>query len=204
FRFTDIKIVLVSHAHWDHNAGSALVKKKTGAKYMVMDADVPTTEDGGKSDFFYGDSPGSLYPATKVDRILHDRDEVRLGGAVLTARLTPGHTKGCTTWTMKVKEGDKTYDVVIVGSPNVNAGFKLVNNTKYPGIAEDYAKTFAVLKSLPCDIFLGAHGDYYRLEAKFPRVAKEGARAFVDPEGYRAYVAERESAFVRELERQKK
>jgi metallo-beta-lactamase class B len=204
FRFSDIKILLVSHAHWDHNAGSALVKQKTRAKYLVMEQDVAVTEDGGKSDFFYGNSPGSLYPATKVDRILHDGEEVKLGGAVLTAHLTPGHTKGCTTWTMKVKEGDRTYDVVIVGSPNVNSGFELVNNAKYPRIADDFSLTFAVLKSLPCDIFLGAHGDYYGLESKFPRLAKEGFRAFVDPDGYRMYVAERQEAFLRELERQKK
>jgi metallo-beta-lactamase class B len=169
-----------------------------------MEQDVAVTEDGGKSDFFYGNSPGSLYPATKVDRILHDGEEVKLGGAVLTAHLTPGHTKGCTTWTMKVKEGDRTYDVVIVGSPNVNSGFELVNNAKYPRIADDFSLTFAVLKSLPCDIFLGAHGDYYGLESKFPRLAKEGFRTFVDPDGYRMYVAERQEAFLRELERQKK
>ena len=134
FQFADVKILLVSHAHWDHNAGSALVKERTGAKYMVMEPDVAVTEDGGKSDFFYGKSPGSLYRPTKVDRVLHDGDEVKLGGSVLTAHLTPGHTKGCTTWTMKVSEGGKTYDVVIVGSPNVNAGFQLVNNARYPQI----------------------------------------------------------------------
>jgi metallo-beta-lactamase class B len=203
FQFKDVKILLVSHAHWDHNAGSALVKERTKAKYMVMEQDVAVTEDGGKSDFFYGNSPESLYRPTKVDRVLHDGDQVKLGDAVLTAHLTPGHTKGCTTWTMKVKEGGKTYDVVIVGSPNVNAGFKLVNNAKYPQIADDYARTFAVLKSLPCDIFLGAHGDYYGLEAKFARLKAEGAGAFVDPSGFRAYVAEKEKAFLRELESQR-
>jgi metallo-beta-lactamase class B len=204
FRFTDVKILLISHAHWDHNAGSALVKERTGAKYMVMEPDVAVTEDGGKSDFFYGKSPESRYRLAKVDRVLHDGDEVKLGGTALTAHLTPGHTKGCTTWTMKVNEGGKTYDVVIVGSPNVNAGFKLVNNIPYPGIAEDYRRTFAVLKSLHCDIFLGAHGDYYGLEGKFPRLSAEGTRVFIDPDGYHAYVTEKENAFLREWDRQKK
>jgi metallo-beta-lactamase class B len=204
FRPSDVKILLVSHAHWDHNAGSAAIKERTGAKYMVMEQDVAVTEDGGKSDFFYGDSPGSRYRPAKVDRVLHDGDEVKLGGSVLTAHLTPGHTKGCTTWTMKVEEGGKTYDVVIVGSPNVNAGFRLVNNAKYPGIAEDYSHTFEVLKSLHCDIFLGAHGDYYGLERKYRRYAAEGPSVFIDPDGYRAYVAERERAFHREWDRQKK
>jgi metallo-beta-lactamase class B len=105
---------------------------------------------------------------------------------------------------MKVEEGGKTYDVVIVGSPNVNAGFRLVNNAKYPGIAEDYSHTFEVLKSLHCDIFLGAHGDYYGLERKYRRYAAEGPSVFIDPDGYRAYVAERERAFHREWDRQKK
>jgi metallo-beta-lactamase class B len=204
FRPSDVKILLVSHAHWDHNAGSAAIKERTGAKYMVMEQDVAVTEDGGKSDFFYGDSPGSRYRPAKVDRVLHDGDEVKLGGSVLTAHLTPGHTKGCTTWTMKVEEGGKTYDVVIVGSPNVNAGFRLVDNAKYPGIAEDYSHTFEVLKSLHCDIFLGAHGDYYGLERKYRRYAAEGPSVFIDPDGYRAYVAERERAFHREWDRQKK
>jgi metallo-beta-lactamase class B len=204
FRFADVKVLLVSHAHWDHNAGSALVKERTGAKYMVMEPDVAVTEDGGKSDFFYGNSPGSFFRPTRVDRVLHDGDEVTLGGAVLTAHLTPGHTKGCTTWTMKVSEGGRTYDVVIVGSPNVNAGFQLVNNVRYPRIADDYMLTFRVLKSLHCDIFLGAHGDYYGLEGKFARLAKDGPAVFVDPDGYRRYVADREQSFLEEWQRQKK
>ena len=116
------------------------IKERSGAKYMVMEPDVPVTEDGGKSDFFYGDSPEAQYRPAKVDRVLHDGDQVKLGGAVLTAHLTPGHTRGCTTWTMKVSEGGKTYDSVIVGSPNVNAGFRLVNNAKYPRIAEVYVR----------------------------------------------------------------
>ncbi len=100
----------------------------------------------------------SQFPVTKVDRVLHDGDEVKLGGTVLVAHKTPGHTKGCTTWTMKVREGGKTYNVVIVGSPNVNPGYKLVGNAAYPTIAQDYELTFRTLKSLPCDVFLGAHG----------------------------------------------
>ena len=149
FKFSDIKILLISHAHWDHDAGSAMIKQMTGAKYMVMDADVPVVESGGKTDFQYGDDADALYPPTTVDRVLHDGDEVKLGDAVLVAHLTPGHTKGCTTWTMKVKDGGKTYDVVIVGSPNVNPGYKLVGNALYPQIATDYERTFSVLKSLP-------------------------------------------------------
>jgi len=203
FKFTDIKILLISHAHWDHNAGSAAIKAQTGAQYMVMDADVANVESGGKTDFQYGKSPGSLYPVTKVDRVLHDGDQVKLGDAVLVAHLTPGHTKGCTTWTMKVRDGGRTYDAVIVGSPNVNAGYKLVNNPLYPEIAADYEKMFRVLKSLPCDVFLGAHGDYYDLDSKYARLQKGDKAAFVDPDGYKKYVADKEQAFRTELAKQK-
>jgi metallo-beta-lactamase class B len=136
-----------------------------------------------------------------VDRVLHDGETVSVGDTVLTAHLTPGHTKGCTTWTMKVHEGNEIYDVVIVGSPNVNEGYKLMNNPAYPQIASDYEKTFTVLRSLHCDVFLGAHGSYYDMEAKYARL-NGSANPFIDPKGYREYVAEREQAFRAELARQ--
>ena len=142
FRFSDVKILLISHGHADHAAGSAGIKQLTGAKYEVMDGDVPLVESGGKKDFFYGKDAEMLFEPAKVDRVLHDRDEVKLGDVVLVAHLTPGHTKGCTTWTMKVVEGGKSYNVVIVGSPNVNTGYKLVGNSLYPQIVEDYERTF--------------------------------------------------------------
>jgi metallo-beta-lactamase class B len=206
FRFSDTKILLISHAHWDHCAGSAAVKELTGAKYMVMDADVPAIEDGGKLNFGrdskFSDSGVSQYQPAKVDRVLHDGDQVKLGDTVLTAHLTPGHTKGTTTWTMKVADGGKTYNVVIVGSPNVNPGYKLVNNTLYPQIASDYERMFRVLKSLPCDGLLGAHGDYYGMEAKYARMKQGGPNPFIDPEGYKSYITEREQTFRAELAKQ--
>jgi metallo-beta-lactamase class B len=202
FHFSDIKILLISHAHFDHCAGSALIRQLTGAKYMVMDADVPEIEDGGRSNFQYSNSPDMFYKPTKVDRILHDGDEVRLGDVVLTAHITPGHTKGCTTWTFRIVENGKSYDVVIVGSPNVNPGYKLVNNAQYPQIAKDYERTFQTLKSLPCDIFLGAHGGYYEMEEKFSRIGKGDSNPFLDPAGYKAYIADREGAFRTELNHQ--
>jgi metallo-beta-lactamase class B len=204
FKFSDIKILLISHAHGDHCAGTARIKELTGAKYMVMDGDVPVVESGGKADFQYGGTPENLYPATKVDRVLHDGDEVKLGGAVLVARKTPGHTKGCTTWTMKARDGvdGKSYDVVIVGSPNVNPGYKLVNNAAYPEIAQDYERAFRVWRALPCDVFLGAHGGYYGMAEKFARVKDGATNPFVDPEGYKSYIAERELAFRAEWKKQ--
>jgi metallo-beta-lactamase class B len=170
---------------------------------MVMEQDVKEVENGGKGNFQYGSTPNTLYKPMKVDRILHDGDQVKLSDAVLTAHLTPGHTKGCTTWTTKVGDGTKSYDVVIVGSPNVNPGYKLVNNALYPQIASDYESMFRTLKSLPCDVFLGAHGGYYGMEEKFARMNKGASNPFIDPDGYKRYVAEREKTFRAELEKQK-
>ena len=201
FKFKDTKILLISHAHWDHDAGSAKIKQLAGAAYMVMDADVPVVASGGKADFQYH-QPEFLYPPTKVDRVLHDGDEVKLGGTVLVAHLTPGHTKGCTTWTMKVTDAGKTYDVVIVGSPNVNPGYKLVDNRAYPQIAQDYERTFRVLTSLPCDFFLGAHGGYFGMEEKYAHREDGGANPFIDPAGYRKFVADKEQEFRQEFAKQ--
>ena len=207
FRFSDIKILLISHAHYDHCAGSAQILRLTGAKYEVMDADAPVIESGGKKDFQYGKDPSMLYPPAHISRILHDGDTVSLGGAVLTAHLTAGHTRGTTTWTLD-EPGIPSYQngrplhVVIVGSPNVNPGYKLVANPLYPQIASDYRHGFDVLKSLPCDIFLGAHGLYFGLAEKYPRFQQGDKNAFVDPDGYKAYIADREQAFQAELHRQ--
>ena len=202
FKLDDVKVLLISHAHWDHDAGSASIKALTGAKYMVMDADVPVVESGGRADFQYGGDSSKLYPATPVDRVLHDGDEVRLGTTILVAHLTPGHTKGCTTWTMQVQEDGARYDVVIVGSPNVNPGYRLVNNTLYPQIASDYERTFRVLKALPVDIFLGAHGSYFDMETKYQRRRDGAANPFVDRAGYAKFIADREQAFRAELAKQ--
>ena len=203
FRFADIRVLLISHAHWDHNAGAAAIKALTGAQYMVMDGDVATVESGGKADFQYGTTPDTYTPVRKVDRILKDGEEVRLGSTVLVARLTPGHTRGCTTWTLRVDEGGQTYNVVIIGSPNVNPGYKLVGNAAYPQIAADFERTFEVLKSLPVDIFLGAHGSYFGLPAKYERLKAGTPMPFVDPDGYLNYVRDRERVFRSELARQK-
>ncbi|HEV2425729.1 MAG TPA: MBL fold metallo-hydrolase [Terriglobia bacterium] len=204
FHFGDIHILLISHAHFDHDAGSAAIKRMTGARYMVMDSDVRVVESGGAQDFFY---PNDRYPPAEVDRVLHDGDKVRLGGAVLVAHKTPGHTRGCTTWTMRATEHGKPVNVVIVGSWNVNPGYRLLRRpgkpASYPGIADDYRKTFAVLKGLPCDVFLGAHGEYFDMLAKLKRAnAGVGESVWIDPEGYRKAVAEKERQFETELRRQ--
>lgn len=202
FNFSDIKILLISHAHYDHAGGSLLIKQETHAKYMVMDADVPTIESGGKTDFAYANKTKVHFAPTTVDKVLHDGDQVKLGGTILTAHLTAGHTPGCTAWTMTLTDHGKLYHVVIVGSETVNGEYKLVNNSRYPNIAQDYEHTFKTLKSLPCEVFLGAHGRFFNLKQKYPLLTNQ-VNPFIDPAGYKKYVARKERAFYKKLNREK-
>jgi metallo-beta-lactamase class B len=192
FRFVDIKILLGSHAHGDHMEGDALVKELTGAQVMAMAEDVPALEKMRP-----GDKP---HP---INRVLHDGDEVTLGGTTLTAHLTPGHTKGCTTWTTKIPDGGKTYDVVIIGSMGVNPGVKLVNNADYPQIADDFMRTYKIMRSLHCDVPLASHPGMYRMEEKYAKLGK-GPNPFIDPDGYRKEIDINEAVFRSVLAEQKK
>jgi metallo-beta-lactamase class B len=187
FKFTDIKILLGSHAHPDHMTGDAMVKQLTGATVMAMAEDVPALQNirpGGKP-----------HP---IDRTLHDGDTVTLGGTTLTAHLTPGHTKGCTTWTFKTTENGKSYDVVIVGSLSLNAAV-LVNNPTYPNIQEDFIKSFKVMRSLPADVFVGSHNGFYQMTQKYARLDKGGPNPYIDPAGYKALIDSSERAFNDQL-----
>lgn len=198
FKFSDTKILLISHSHDDHCEGAALVKKLTGAKFYVMAQDANEMEDGAKSDF--DPTYKQKWTPAKVDRRLKDGEVVELGGIRLTAHLTPGHTKGCTTWTM-VANGK---NVVIVGSPNANSDYILVNNKLYPQIVEDFRKGLDVLAKLPCDIFLGAHGVYYDMEKKYAKLKAGDQNAFVDPKGYQEFVKAKKQEFAEKLAAQQK
>ena len=202
FHYKDIKILLISHAHYDHAEGSQQIIKDTGAKYYVMAADVATIESGGKEDFHYGRDHWAHFPPARVARVLHDGDKVELGGSVLVANLTAGHTRGTTTWTMDVTEAGQVLHVVIVGSLNVNPGYQLVGNKQYPQIADDYKHSFEVLNSLPCDIFLGAHGSYFGLKEKYVKWNAGDKNAFIDPAGYHSFVAEDQEKFEAALNKQ--
>jgi metallo-beta-lactamase class B len=191
FRFTDIKILLGSHAHADHMEGDALVKELTGAQVMAMEQDVPALMK-----IMPGGKPHPL------DRTLHDGDEVKLGGTTLVAHLTAGHTRGCTTWTAKVQDDAKPYDVVIIGSVGVNPGYILVNNKDVPDIAGEYQRSFKLLRSLPCDVPLGSHPSMYNLAEKYPKLG-HGPNPFIDPEGYKHELDIQEHAFLEELDKQK-
>jgi len=193
FKFSDIKILLGSHAHGDHQEGDALVKELTGAQVMAMAEDVPALRamrPGGKE-----------HP---IDRVLHDGDTVALGGTTLVAHLTPGHTRGCTTWTLKAQENGKSYDVVIIGSFGTNPGFQLVNNADVPDIAGEFMRAFKVARSLPCDVPLGSHPAMYNLDEKYAKLAAGGPNPFIDPAGYTLEVDIAEAMFRAVLAEQQK
>ena len=203
FRLEDVKFLLNNHAHYDHAAGLAELKKLTGAKLVVAEGDAPLLAAGGKGDFAFGER--FLFPPVQADRTIRDGDTVSLGGVTLTARVTPGHTRGCTTWTMKVKDGERTLDAVFAGSVSVNPGVTLAVNPKYPTIAEDYARTFEVLKGLRCDLFLSSHGSFFDLTKKAERLRNgETPNPFIDPKGYRAYLARMEERFRNQLAEERK
>jgi len=199
FRFQDIKILLNSHAHYDHAGGLARLKELTGAKLMVSEGDVAQLARGGKDDPNFGDR--FLFTPVTVDRTLRDSDTVKLGDVSLTARLTPGHTKGCTTWTMKVRDGAKMHDVVFVGSTTA-PGYKLVDNDKYSNIAQDYELTFRLLKNLPVDVFVAAHGSAFGLLEKMKLLGQGTQNPFIDPAGYKRLIARTERQLREELKRQ--
>jgi metallo-beta-lactamase class B len=202
FRLEDVKILINSHAHYDHAGGLATLKELTGARLAASEKDAALLARGGKGDPQVGDQ--FPFRPVQADRILHDGDRVSLGGASLTAHLTPGHTPGCTTWTMKVEEGGASRDVVFVCSTSILPGVRVTDNPRYPAMAEDFAKTFRALRSLPCDVFLAPHASFYDGLGKAEKLrggAKENP--FVDPQGYRDYVERKGKDYRDQLERER-
>lgn len=210
FRWTDIKILLNSQAHFDHMGGAAEILRETHAKNMVMDGDVRVVETGGRADFLAPSTNVPRYPPAPVDRVLHDGDIVRLGNVSLTAHKTAGHTRGCTTWTMRGHlPGDRAgtlRNIVIVGGVGFWSEYHFVatphHPASYPGIAQDFQHTFVVLRALPCDVFLGAHGGYFDMLEKLRGYPQQGPRVFVDPAGYQEFVQDAQHTFDRALQRQ--
>ena len=163
FKFSDIKILLGTHAHGDHQEGDALVKELTGAQVMAMAEDVPALEAIKPND--------KVHP---IDRMLRDGESITLGGTTLVAHLTAGHTRGCTTWTMTTQEGGKDVNVVFACSYRSPA-------TVTPGIESELNRTFKVVRSLPCDVPLGDHPAQYSMAAKYARVKPGEPNPFIDP-----------------------
>ncbi len=209
FRWKDTRILLISHAHFDHAAGAAEILRETGARFEVMAGDAEVMESGGRTDFAFG-GPKPQFPRAHVDVVLHDGDTVELGGTRLVAHRTAGHTRGCTTWTLKVhvpgEPVGRLRNVVIVGSWSVLSEYRLLGEpnrpASYPGIANDYAVSFARLHTLPCDIFLASHGSMFGLLAKLQQMPRRGDEVWIDPTGYKAAVAEAQQAFEAAYRRQ--
>ncbi len=210
FQWADTKILLNSQAHFDHMAGAAQILRETGARNMVMEGDADVVESGGRTDFLASTGSVPPFPPAKVDRVLRHGDTVELGGVTLTAHKTAGHTRGCTTWTFPVhlpgEPADQLRNAVIVGGVGFWSDFRLLDagnqKASYPGIAEDFARTFRVLQLLPCDIFLGAHGNYFDLKSKLPRLTDEGPQVFLDAAGNKEFVAENQAAFEAALKKE--
>ena len=206
FRFADVKYLLTSHAHIDHVQGHALVRQLTGAAVVASAADAEVVRNGGKGEAVY-DGVYSWAPCP-VDRVVDDGDEITLGGTTLVAHLTPGHTRGATTWTMRVRPDGKdgpagrALDVVFFPSANINPGVHLVGNTRYPQIASDFERSFTAWRALPCDVVLGSHPSFFDMDRKRDRLSDGnggGPNPFIDPEGYRKLVAEAEQRFRAQL-----
>jgi metallo-beta-lactamase class B len=200
FQPGQVKVLLSTHGHLDHAGGLAAIKAATGATLYASAADGQLMARGGKGDFFLGDR--AAYPPVKADKTLVDGQKVSLGGVTLTAHLTPGHTKGCTTWTFPVKADGKLRQALVLCSNSVLDGYKLVNNPAYPTIAADYEHSYATWKALPCDIFLASHGQFYGLKEKRAAMTAGGPNPFVDPAGCTAFFEKGEASFRAELKRQ--
>jgi len=196
-----IKIIINGHGHSDHAGAFAYMKQLTGAQIAVMEPDVPMVEDGGKSDFHYGkDWQVMGQPLVKVDRILRSGDTVKLGDVILTAYNTPGHTRGATTWVTTLVDAGKAYQVVFPDGAGFNPGYQIANPQEYPGINQDYRDTLHFLESLHPDIWLAHHTEYFDLDDKRKLAAAQGINAWVDPEGYREWVAGKRRAFEDEVD----
>ncbi len=200
FQMDDVRIILASHAHYDHAGGVAAVKSATKARVLMNPIEAPLFARGGKGDFAFGDQ--YAFPPVAADGWLRDGGEIRLGGVAVTAHFTPGHTAGCVSYTTVAEERGRSFRVVIPCSLSA-PGYRLVDNPGYPGIVRDFESTFARLRSLPCDIFLGGHSWDFGLEEKRKALAAGSpANPFVDPAGYRAWIDRSEAAFRKQLAEQ--
>jgi len=199
FKVSDTKILLAMHGHWDHVAGLAELKRRTGAKMIMSEADTELLESGGRSDFYFGASPEALFPRVKVDQRLKDGDKVSLGGVELTAHMHPGHTKGSTTFTFDVQEAGKTYHVGLVNLPRINVGVHVSGMPKYPGIEEAYAHTFRLLRAMDVDIWLSSHASHFGLHDKIKLGDPYDPERFADPNGFRAALGRLEKLYADQL-----
>jgi metallo-beta-lactamase class B len=204
FRFADTKLLLATHAHLDHVAAMAEVKRLTGARLAATEPEVSLFETGGKTDFRFGEDKSAWFEPVHVDEKLRDGQKVWLGGTELAVHFTPGHTKGAASYEFTIRDEGRDYRVLIANLPSINPGVTLVVNAKYPNIMSDYAHTFAILKELHPEIFLASHASQFGLHRKYqPGDAYQPIR-FIDPAGYRAAVDALQAGFEAQLARERK
>ena len=199
FKMSDTKILLATHGHFDHVAGMAELKKMTGAKMVMSEQDAELLESGGKADFRFGDSPEARFTPVTVDRKLKDGDTISLGGTVITAHHHPGHTKGATSFTLEVREGGKNYRVGIVNMGSINPGVKVTGMPKYPGIMQDYARTFHDQKEMKIDVWLASHAGQFKLHEKYKPGDAYNPGRFVDSKGFHEAVEKLEKTYQDQL-----
>lgn len=193
FKYEDIRLLLNTQAHWDHAAGLAQIKRETGARLEAMAGDAELLESGGRGDFRFGDD--RPFPPVKVDRVLHDGDTVELGRVKLTARHTPGHTKGATTFVTVATEAGRGLQVVFAVSTTVNQGTPLIDNPRYPAIVSDWERTYAVLESLTADVWVSQHCNVFDMQGKLSRTSA-ASNPYVDPKGFRRHLATSRQRFA--------
>jgi len=203
FKFSEIKLLLATHAHFDHVSAMAEIKRLTGARLAATAPEVTLFETGGKSDFRFGEDSTAWFPPVKVDEKLADGQKVGLGGVVLTVHLHPGHTKGAASYEFNEEDGGRAYRVLIANLPSINPGVTLLENSKYPNILADYAHTLAAQKELHPEIFLASHASQFGLHRKYQPGDAYRPDRFVDPEGYRAAVDQLQRAFDAQVERER-
>lgn len=185
FKLSDVKILLTTQAHWDHNGAMAEIKKKTGAKLMVNEKDVSSMEDGGNSDYAYGGN-GSNFQPVNVDRSLKPNDIIKLGKVKLKMLHHPGHSKGSSSFLFTVKDDKKSYKVLIANMPSIVTDKKLTDVATYPTLAEDLANTLSSMKSLSFDIWLSSHASQFKMHRKHKPGDDYNPDAFIDRAGYDA------------------
>ena len=203
FKITDTKILTATHGHYDHAAGMAELKRMTGARLLVEERDKPLFESGGKTDYLFGDRPNFHFDPVTVDGTFKDSDTIALGGTVLTAHVHPGHTRGSTSFTLSVQDAGKTYRVVIANMGSINPGTVLSGKPSYPGIADDYARTFKAQKDMSIDIWLASHALQFKMLEKHKPGDSYNPERFVDPQGFKTAVEELEKKYQEQLARER-
>jgi metallo-beta-lactamase class B len=203
FKFSDIKLITATHAHYDHVGGLAEIKRLTGAKMLMEGDDAPVVESGGKADFRFGDDKSMRFEPIRVDQRFRDSGKIALGGTELTVHHHPGHTKGAVSFTLNVRDGGRDYRVLIANMGSINPGVRVSGMPKYPDIAQAYMRTFHDQKEMQIDIWLASHAAQFGLHEKYQPGDPYDPQRFVDPRGFRASVERLEKIFLDQLEKER-